>query len=161
MESDFKTLQEKAKQKLRDDGYCAFVLRNLVKLPFRRRDDLENSYGIIYGVCFAPSAIESYAKNAYAEKSRKEFVDWLESHGGQINFSLVNTGERSTERWAKEHQRMAEKAGILCPEDKGWLLFSIMVESEKDYYMAEQTQPELYERFKKNLAAYLNGEMEL
>ena len=79
-ELDYKTLQAAAKEKLNASGYCAFVLRNLVKLPFHRADDLENSYGILYGAILAPASLESYAKDAYAKKEKEEFVVWLAHH---------------------------------------------------------------------------------
>ena len=158
---DYKTLQSQAEAKLRESGYCAFVLRNLVKRPFQRADDLENSYGIAYGAILAPLMLENYAKEAYANKSRKEFVRWLADHGGKITFSLVNTGEKSIERWAKEHQHYAEKPGILAPSEKGWLWFSIMVDQDVDLYMNEEAQPELYKLFRKNLAAYLADEIDI
>jgi len=61
-ESDYKNLQAEARKKLKASVYCAFVLRNLVKRPFHRADDLENSYGIVYGAILAPASIEAYAK---------------------------------------------------------------------------------------------------
>ena len=157
---DYKELQAQAEAKLRESGYCAFVLRNLVKRPFHRADNLENSYGIAYGAMLTPLMLENYAKEAYANKSRKEFIDWLADHGGKVTFSLVNTGEKSIERWAKDLQGYAEKAGIQAPSDKAWLWFSIMVDQDADFYMKEESQPEMYQIFRRNLAAYLAGEIE-
>lgn len=157
---DYKPLQQKAEEKLRESGYCAFVLRNLVKRPIQRREDLENSYGIAYGAVLAPLMLENYTKAAYADKTREDFIEWLADHGGRINFSLVNTGEKCVERWAKRLRRRAERAGILASADKAWLWLAIMVESEKDLYMSEETQPEMYQGFRKNLAAYLAAEID-
>ena len=159
--SDYKTLQAEAREKLNASGYCAFVLRNLVKLPFHRADDMENSYGILYGAILAPVSIESHAKNAYATKEREDFIIWLSHHGGKVNFSVVNTEERSTKRWAKKYRKLAEKEGIFLPDDKAWLCIAIMVEPEIDVYMSEEVQPEMYESFRKLLAAYIAGEIDV
>ncbi len=157
---DYKSLQVQAREKLNESGYCAFVLRNLVKRPFHKADNLENSYGIIYGAVLAPLLIEAYAKEAYATKEKKDFVVWLSHHGGKINFSVVNTGEKSTIRWANKYRKFAEKEGVLLPDDKAWLCIAIMVEPEIDVYMSEETQPEMYESFRKMLAAYIAGEVD-
>lgn len=157
---DYKSLQVQAREKLNANGYCAFVLRNLVKRPFHRADNLESNYGILYGAVLAPSTVESYAKDAYATKEKADFVAWLAHHGGQINFSIVNTGEKSTVRWADRYRKIAEKEGVLLPEDKAWLCFAIMVEPELDVYMSEEVQPEMYESFRKMLAAYIAGEVD-
>lgn len=158
---DYKTLQAEAREKLKASGYCAFVLRNLVKRPFHKADDMENSYGILYGAIIAPASIESYAKNAYATKEKEDFIVWLSHHGGKANFSIVNTEERSTVRWATRYQKLAEKEGIFLPEDVAWLCFAIMVEPEIDVYMSEDVQPELYEKFRKLLVEYISGETDI
>ncbi len=157
---DYKTLQTTAREKLNASGYCAFVLRNLVKRPFHRADNLENNYGIVYGAVLAPLSIEAYAKEAYATKEKEDFIVWLSHHGGKINFSVVNTGEKSTIRWANKYRKFAEKEGVLLPDDKAWLCIAIMVEPEIDVYMSEETQPEMYESFRKMLAAYIAGEVD-
>lgn len=158
---DYKTLQAEAREKLRASGYCAFVLRNLVKRPFHKADNLENNYGIVYGAVLAPLSIEAYAKEAYATKEKKDFIVWLSHHGGKINFSVVNTEEKSTIRWANRYQKLTEKEGIYLSPDKSWLCLAIMVEPELDVYMSEEVQPEMYEAFRKMLAAYIAGETEL
>ena len=158
---DYKTLQSQAREKLNASGYCAFVLRNLVKRPFHRADDLENSYGILYGAILAPVSLESYAKEAYAKKEKEDFIVWLAHHGGKVNFSLVNTGEKSIVRWAKRYQNLAEKEGVFLLADKAWLCFAIMVESVIDVYMSEEGQPELYEKFRTMLTEYIAGEIDV
>ena len=158
---DYKTLQSQAREKLNESGYCAFVLRNLVKRPFHRADDLENSYGILYGAILAPASLESYAKEAYAKKEKEDFIVWLAHHGGKVNFSVVNTGEKSTVRWAKRYRKIAEKEGVLLPDDKAWLCIAIMVEPEIDVYMSEEVQPEMYEQFREMIAAYIAGETDV
>ena len=158
---DYKTLQAEAREKLKASGYCAFVLRNLVRRPFRKADNLENNYGIVYGAVLAPTTIESYAKEAYATKEKDDFIIWLSHHGGMINFSVVNTEEKSTIRWANRYQKRAEKEGIYLPPDKAWLCLAIMVEPELDVYMSEEVQPEMYEAFRKMIAAYIAGETDL
>ncbi len=160
-ESDYKTLQAEAREKLKASGYCAFVLRNLVKRPFRKADNLEDNYGIVYGAVLTPLSIESYAKEAYATKEKEDFIVWLSHHDGMINFSVVNTEEKSTIRWANRYQKLTEKEGIYLPSDKAWLCIAIMVEPELDVYMSEEVQPEMYEAFRKMLVAYIAGETEL
>ncbi len=161
MESDYKALQAKAREKLNESGYCAFVLRNLVKRPFHRADNLENNYGILYGAVLAPSAIESYAKDVYSKKEKADFVTWLAHHGGHINFSIVNTGEKSTVRWADRYRKIAEKEEVFLPEEKAWLCFAIMVEPELDVYMSEEVQPEMYKKLRELLTAYITGRFNL
>ncbi len=158
---DYKTLQAEAREKLRASGYCAFVLRNLVKRPFHKADNVENNYGIVYGAVLAPLSIEAYAKEAYVTKEKEEFIVWLSHHGGKINFSVVNTGEKSTVRWAKRYRKIAEKEGVLLPDDKAWLCIAIMVEPEIDVYMSEEVQPEMYEQFREMIAAYIAGETDV
>ncbi len=155
---DYKTLQAEAREKLRASGYCAFVLRNLVKRPFHKANNLENNYGIVYGAVLAPLSIEAFAKEAYATKEKEDFIIWLSHHGGKINFSVVNTGEKSTVRWANKYRKFAEKEGVLLPDDKAWLCIAILIEPEIDVYMSEEVQPEMYEQFRQMLAAYIADE---
>ena len=158
---NFSELKQAAREKLNSEGFDAKILVSLPDPPGSPDPDKSLDYGISYGGMLYPLSLEPYIAQANKEKSRREFVDWLASHGGRINFDFFNTHERYTLRWIKKHQKMAKDAGIFLSNDNELLILGVSLSPEKEMILTQENFPDIYEKIEFVLKEYIEGHFSL
>ena len=158
---NFAELKQAARKKLNSEGYDAKILVSLPDPPGSPDPENTLNYGISYGGMLYPLSLEPYIAQANADKTRKELIDWLASHGGRINFDFFNTRELYTLRWIKKHQKMAKEAGVFLSDDNALLILGVSLSPEKEMILTREEFPEIYKKIEFVLDEYIEGRFSL